>query len=242
MTLSMVVASIISGALITRIGYYTPFMILGSCVMSIGSGLLTTLQTDTGAGKWIGYQIIWGLGMGMTFQAPNLAAQTVLKTRDVPIGTTLMFFSQLMGGAIFTSVAQNVLNNELLRRLSPLPGFKPTFISEGGATELASMLPPELLQPVLRGYNEALRTVFHVGLILTCLTVLGAVGMEWRSVKKNVKKPDAEANGAVAAGEKSPPASSHADARSDAETAVDKDGPVPSAAPRDVDAEKKESA
>jgi hypothetical protein len=47
----MVVATIFSGALITRIGYYTPFMIFGTCLMSIGAGLLTTLQVDTGSGK-----------------------------------------------------------------------------------------------------------------------------------------------------------------------------------------------
>lgn len=47
----MVVATIFSGALITRIGYYTPFMIFGTCLMSIGAGLLTTLEVDTGSGK-----------------------------------------------------------------------------------------------------------------------------------------------------------------------------------------------
>lgn len=28
--------------------------------MSVGAGLLTTLQLDTGTGKWIGYQILYG--------------------------------------------------------------------------------------------------------------------------------------------------------------------------------------
>lgn len=93
--LAMVLASIFSGITTQKIGYYTPYAIAGSCIMSVGAGLLTTLQVDTGEGKWIGYQIIYGFGMGLCFQAPNLAAQTVLPMKDVPMGLALLFFGQL---------------------------------------------------------------------------------------------------------------------------------------------------
>jgi MFS family permease len=185
--LALVAASISSGILISRIGYYTPVMLVGVCLMAIGAGLLTTLEIDTPQAKWVGYQFLYGIGMGSTFQAPNLAAQTVLHNRDVPIGTSLMFFSQLLGGAIFISVGQNVLNNQLLERLSGLPGFSPDFIKNSGATSL-TQLPPQIRDIVLTAYNESLRKVFQVGLIMACLVVLGAVSLEWRSVKKNKEK------------------------------------------------------
>lgn len=187
LVLSMVLASISSGALIARVGYYTPFMLFGCVLLSIGAGLLTTLQVNTGEGKWIGYQIIYGFGMGCTFQAPNLAAQTVLATKDVPVGTSLMFFSQLLGGAIFTSVGSNVLSNELLKNLAVIPGVNPIQLLNAGATELTKGLAPSLVAPVLSAYNQSLRVVLQVGLVMTCLTVLGALALEWRSVKS--KKP-----------------------------------------------------
>lgn len=59
-TLSMVVASVSNGIFVSKIGYYAPTMVVGTVIMSIGAGLLTTLQLDTGTGKWIGYQIIYG--------------------------------------------------------------------------------------------------------------------------------------------------------------------------------------
>ncbi|KAK3945773.1 putative HC-toxin efflux carrier [Diplogelasinospora grovesii] len=193
MILPMVAASMITGALVAKIGYYTPFMIVGNCIMAVGAGLLTTFAVDTEEGKWVGYQILYGWGMGCTFQAPNLAAQTVLATKDVPVGTSLMFFSQLLGGAIFISVAQNVLNNELQTRLSSLPGFNPALLTSNGATSLIEQLPQAIRGTVLFEYNEALRKVFQVGLIMACLAILGAFLMEWRSVKKNApKKKDAE--------------------------------------------------
>ncbi|KAI1336204.1 putative MFS aflatoxin efflux pump [Xylariaceae sp. FL0016] len=193
-TLSMVLASIPNGFLVAKIGYYTPSMIVGSCLTTIGAGLLTTLQLDTGIGKWLGYQVIYGFGVGMCFQAPNLAAQTVLPTKDVPIGTSLMFFSQILGGAVFTSVGQNVLNNQLLQRLSGFPGFEPSMIENSGATTLTDGLPADLIQPVLEAYNESLRTVFRVGLCLAALTTLGAVSLEFRSVKKKQPGTDVTAD------------------------------------------------
>lgn len=192
MLLPMVFASIVTGVLVSRIGYYAPPMIVGNCVLAVGCGLLTTLQVDSGEGKWVGYQVVYGIGLGCTFQAPNLAAQTVLAHRDVPVGTSLMFFSQLLGGAIFTSVGQNVLNSELIKRLSPLPGFDPSLLQTTGATTLIASLPPDLRGPVLYGYNESLRKVFQVGLIMATLVIFGSLGLEWRSVKKNKpKKADA---------------------------------------------------
>ncbi|KUI71427.1 Putative HC-toxin efflux carrier TOXA [Cytospora mali] len=186
MVLPMVVSSITSGVLISKIGYYTPFMLFGVVLLSVGAGLLTTLQVDTGEGKWIGYQVIFGFGMGMTFQAPNLAAQTVLPTHDVPIGTSLMLFSQLLSGAIFISVGQNVLDNELLRNLAGIAGFDASTILNSGATTITA-LPEPLKSLVLVAYNAALRKTFQVGLVMTCLTIFGAATLEWRSVKG--KKP-----------------------------------------------------
>ncbi|XDG01864.1 hypothetical protein ABKA04_001479 [Annulohypoxylon sp. FPYF3050] len=225
-TLSMVVASITNGVFVSKLGYYTPSMIIGTALMSVGAGLLTTLDQDTTTGKWIGYQILFGFGMGMCFQAPNLAAQTVLPTRDVPIGTSLVFFCQLLSGAIFLSVGQNVLDNQLLSRLSGLPGFEPSMIEDNGATTLSSSLPAELLPIVLVAYNEALRQVFRLGLCLSALTMLGSVCMEWRSVKENKPKAPADPEGGVevANGEK---VDSAQGIKSDGDTLAEKsEGPV----------------
>ena len=202
LVMAMNVSSILTGVLTTKVGYYTPFMLGGVCIMAIGAGLLTTLDLHTSQAMWVGYQFLYGFGLGMSFQAPNLAAQTVLSRRDVSIGVSLMFFSQLLGGAIFTSVGQNLLNNRLLTDLSGVPGFNASTISNSGATSLTH-LSPQLQAVVLPAYNNALATVFRAGLALACLSVFGALAMEWVSVKKNQKKKqDAEEAAAEGATEK----------------------------------------
>lgn len=198
--LATVLGSITGGITTSKVGYYTHFAIIGSSLMSVGAGLLTTLQVDTPEGKWIGYQILFGIGFGLCFQVPNLAVQTSLPKKDVPVGLALNLFGSLLGATVFTSVGENVLANQLVHRLSSLLGFSPGLVTSGGATSLLNSLPMDLRETALIAYNEALRKVFQVGLIPTCLSVLGAVSLEWRSVKK---KPEVEVNaGSAGAAEK----------------------------------------
>lgn len=102
--LGVTIFSIAGGVGVTILGYYTPFMIIGSAVAAIGVGLLTSFEVDTGSAMWIGYQAICGAGIGLVMQQPMIAAQTVLKLDDVPTGTTCIIFFQTLGGALFISV------------------------------------------------------------------------------------------------------------------------------------------
>jgi MFS family permease len=189
--LSLVTAAMICGAIVQRFGYYTPAMYAGSVVMSIGAGLITTFTTTTGHEKWIGYQVLFGLGMGMGMQQSNLAVQTVLKHKDVPTGSALIFFWQSLGGAIFISVGQNIFLDKFIAGLKTLPPgvINPKILISTGATEIRNVVPAKYMDEVLVAYNHALvKGPLFVGLILACLTVIGAIGMEWRSTKSQMHK------------------------------------------------------
>jgi len=186
--LSQVIAVMSIGSITTRLGYYTPFMFISAILMSTGAGLLTTLEVDSGAGMWIGYQIILGLGTGSGLQQPILAAQTVLHLKDVPVGVAIIVFLQLFGGALIVSVCQNVFTNRLISNIvSTLPKVDPQIIIETGATELKNIVANQQTDTLLEEYNEALTHTFTVGLVLACLTIFGAVAMEWKSVKGKMK-------------------------------------------------------
>ncbi|TAQ85849.1 hypothetical protein B7494_g5816 [Chlorociboria aeruginascens] len=184
MVLALVVGSVQAGFLTSMVGYYAPFMIAGSVFMSIGAGLITTFTPETGHAKWIGYQILFGYGLGLGMQIPSMAAQTVLSLEDVAVGASLMFFAQWLGGAIFISVAQNILSSQLVKDLAVIPGFDPKYIVNGvGATDLRNVIPAQILNSVLVIYNTVLTHIFEVALILSCISILGAATLEWKSVK-----------------------------------------------------------
>jgi hypothetical protein len=110
---------------------------------SIGIGLISTWQVDTSMAIWIGYQVLFGFGLGLGTMQPNLAAQTVLDPKDVQTGIALVFLHQFLGGAIFVSVGQNVLSSSLISGLKmALNGsISPSTIVHTGATELRNIVP-----------------------------------------------------------------------------------------------------
>jgi hypothetical protein len=182
--ISLVLASILSGVITMRIGYYTPAMIAAPVFMSIGAGLITMFMPDTGHAKWIGYQVIYGVGLGAAMQAPSLAAQAVLLKEDVSIGVSLIMFSQQLGGAIFNAVGQNVFASQLVSGLEGIPGLGPDLVINIGATDITRAIAPQYLEEVLSAYNYALTKTCDVGLAVSCLMIMSALGMEWKSIKK----------------------------------------------------------
>ncbi|CRG86134.1 Putative HC-toxin efflux carrier TOXA [Talaromyces islandicus] len=193
LVLALVLGSIIAGAMVSKIGYFTPFMILGSTVMSIGAGLLTTFTTTTNHPMWIGYQVVLGLGIGLGMQQSSVAAQTILERKDVPTGAALMMLAQSLGGAIFLAVAQTVFDNNLVSHVQKsIHGQHGQNIAQlvlqAGATGIRGLVSPADLQPVLVAYNSAITKTFYVGLGLACASIIGALLMEWKSVKRGDKE------------------------------------------------------
>lgn len=185
--LSLVVGTIFAGGMVQRIGYPAPFMILSAVIFSIGIGLVTTWPVDVNHSVWIGYQFLVGFGVGIGMQQPSINAQIVLSNEDNPTGVSLMMFAQNFGGAIFLSVAQSVFADELARQLTKIPEL---YLSKSqvvamGATSIRSMVPEHLISVFLEGYRVAICKAFYVALGLACFSSVGALLVEWRSVKRN---------------------------------------------------------
>ncbi|OGM47489.1 aflT / aflT / transmembrane protein [Aspergillus bombycis] len=179
--------AIISGAVTNKTGHYAPWFIVSSVIMSIGAGCLTLFTVDIAQSKWIGFLFLYGIGVGFGFQQGAVAVQAVLPMAQVPIGTALIWFVQMLGGALFTSVAQNIFSTHLAENLAnlQLPGLDSEAVVGAGATGFRHLVQPEYMDQVLVAYNAALLDVFQVALICSCLSIIGAVGIEWRNVKQN---------------------------------------------------------
>jgi hypothetical protein len=52
LVLSVTLSTIITGGVVVAVGYYTPFLIIGSVFSSIGMGFLCTLKPESGTGQW----------------------------------------------------------------------------------------------------------------------------------------------------------------------------------------------
>lgn len=183
MIISFVICSFLGGTLTTVIGHYVQFTYLTVILMAIGSGFHTTLRVDSGHSQWIGYQVIFGAGIGFGLQVAFCAPQTALPIEDVPIGTAIVMFTENLAAAIMVSVAQTVFTNGLVSNINVFaPGMDPNTIINAGAAGLKSHVPTQLYSVVLYAYNMSLARTFYVGVGLSCCSLFGVVWLEWISV------------------------------------------------------------
>lgn len=178
------VFSMVAGITVRKTGYFTPPSILGCAIGCVGCGLLTTLHVDTGTAKWTGYQVLTSAGMGMTMQQPIIAVQATIDPALVAIGSALVLFAQGLSGAIFVSVANNILRNQLARNLVALNIPNVDEVLAAGATDVQGLVPLEYRAALLEAYNHALMKLFIMAIPLCGMALLFAFGLPWVSLKK----------------------------------------------------------
>lgn len=158
-------------------------MYLASIFLIAHIGLLISLRPTTPVSNLLGYQVPGGIGLGLALQQGFLAAQTVLPRNLVPIGLSLMVLSQTLGGSVSLTACQAILTDKLRTNLAgKIPGLGPDAIASSGATNLRGSIPEKSLDKFLRLYNNAMKHMWYLPLVLACLSIFAAVGMEWKRV------------------------------------------------------------
>lgn len=159
-------------------------MIGSSILVSIGVGLMYTFTPASNHSKWIGYQAIAGIGIGLGMQQPLIAVQTILDISQVPIGTSIIIFVQTLGGALFVSIGENIFTNKLVQNLAKYaPSIDPKIVLSTGATSIQHTIDKAQLPGVTLAYNDALVEAFLTAAVMAALTIVGSLSIEWRSVK-----------------------------------------------------------
>jgi hypothetical protein len=192
--ISYILTALVSGAAISVLGYYAAFMLIGSVIHSIGNGLIITFDSSTPMSKWIGFQILVGIGGGLGLQASMLPAQTVLSSSDVAIGLAALNFASVVGGAIFTSVGELIYTNTLSKGFSQagIQADVQHASAQAGVTSVTANLTGTALEQAKGIYDHGIRNVFYLSTAMACVSVLGAAGMEWISVRKDEKEDKSE--------------------------------------------------
>jgi hypothetical protein len=94
--LSFVVVGFFVGGIVTWWGYYTPFIIVGAAIFTVGAGLMTTFTVDQAVWRTYGYTIIAGVGSGFSLQNAYMSIQAVLPPSTLPVGNAMIMFSQTL--------------------------------------------------------------------------------------------------------------------------------------------------
>ncbi|KAI0168997.1 MFS general substrate transporter [Hypoxylon sp. FL1284] len=187
--ISVVVSSIVSGALISATGHFNSFILAETAMMAIGAGLIAALfDVRTPAPRWFGLQVLTGLGVGVGFQAGVTVVQNAVRDRAfVPQATSCVQFTQSLGGAIAIAAAQALFQDGLAAGLERV-GLNPEPFTHSGAAQtrqvLASMHREDALVAVLRAYLRGLRHTYYLSAAAAAVAFVAALGLQWKRIEK----------------------------------------------------------
>jgi EmrB/QacA subfamily drug resistance transporter len=167
----IVVASIVSGQLISRTGRYKVYPVLGSAVAAAGMWLLSRLETDTPRLEYSIWQAVLGVGIGLVMPVLILAVQNAVPAADLGTATSANnYFRQIggsVGAAVFGTLFADRLTDALADRLPAGAGLPdPSSITP----QMVHAMPPALRDGYIQAYADAMPRIF---LYLVPVLVLG---------------------------------------------------------------------
>ncbi len=109
LTGGLMVASIISGQLISRTGRYKIFPVVGAALMMVALAIMHFIGADTPLWQTGIYTALFGLGVGNLMQPITLATQNAMPPRDIGVATSSSTFFRQMGGTLGTAVFLSIL-------------------------------------------------------------------------------------------------------------------------------------
>ncbi|KAM5347630.1 hypothetical protein ACJ41O_007454 [Fusarium nematophilum] len=163
--LTITIATISSGAFISMTGIAAPIIPVGAAIATVAAGLLYTLDIGSSSSEWIGYQVLGGLGWGLSLQIPIIIGQATSTPETLSSVTAIILFFQTIGGAFFVSAGQSAFVNIMLDVLATdAPGVNPLQLLATGATEVRATFPADQLNGILRAYMSGIKGAFAVGI------------------------------------------------------------------------------
>ncbi|MFF0534643.1 MFS transporter [Streptomyces coelicoflavus] len=169
----VVVASIVSGQLISRTGHYRIHPILGSALSVVGMWLLSRLDIDTPRLHYSIWMAVLGAGIGMVMPVLVLAVQNSVRPTDLGTATSANnYFRQIggsVGAAVFGTLFAGRLTDALADRV-PADAGAGLPDAEAITPQLVHSLPPALRDAYIAAYADAMPRIF---LYLVPVLVLG---------------------------------------------------------------------
>ncbi|AWV04232.1 EmrB/QacA family drug resistance transporter [Burkholderia sp. JP2-270] len=170
----MLAMSVISGRLISRLGSYRIFPIVGTLIGGIALALLSTLSLDTPLQTMYAYMALLGIGLGMVMPVLTLAVQNTVEFRHMGVATSGATLFRSIGSSIGVAAFGALFSHGLqARMLRALPA----------GTELPPALGPgvvhQLPDAVRDAYLHAFAGSLHVVYLAAATVVAIAFVLAW---------------------------------------------------------------
>ncbi len=116
--LGIILTSVGSGIAMGKTGRYKIYPILGGIMLTVALGLMSLISPDTEYWLIAAYMLLFGAGLGMSFQVINTAVQNAVSLRDMGAATSAVTFFRSLGGAIGAALFGAILTSKLASYLA----------------------------------------------------------------------------------------------------------------------------
>ncbi|MFF5255954.1 MDR family MFS transporter [Streptomyces leeuwenhoekii] len=190
MILGLLVSSTIAGQIISKTGKWKKYLVAGAVVMTVGLGLLSTIDAETHFALLSLFMAVLGVGVGMLMQNLVLAAQNDVPAAELGAATSVLSFFRSMGGTIGTSVLGAILANRVADEMAK--GLKESGIagaagggSGGGESGVPDMttLPAPMRSIVEHAYGVATADLFLIATPFALLALIAVVFLKEKPLK-----------------------------------------------------------
>jgi EmrB/QacA subfamily drug resistance transporter len=169
MMLGVFLSSVTSGQIISRIGRYKMFPIVGTGLMTIGFLLLARMTLETSAATASLYMLCLGLGLGMVMQILVMAVQNAVAYEQLGVATSGTTLFRSIGGSVGAALFGGIFSFTLQSKLSvSVPQLAATANDPAAIAALAE--PLRLTYYAL--FIESLRPVFITASVLAFIGFL----------------------------------------------------------------------
>ena len=173
----LLVAAVFSGRLISRIGRYKVFPIVGTAVLIVGMFLLSRL--GVGTAPWLAstYMVVVGVGIGLVMQVLVLVVQNDARPQDIGVATSTATFFRSVGGSFGVALFGAIFASRLTDALKQLPAGSVKYLAGGVhlSPDQAKRLPPEVHTDFLNAFAHSLHGVFLWGMAIAVVPF----GLSW---------------------------------------------------------------
>lgn len=183
--------SITSGRLISKLGRYRKFPIIGSSIMVIAFFLFSHIAVDTNRvllGVWM---YLLGLGIGQVMPVLTLAVQNAVDRKDLGTATSSVVFFRTIGSTLGAAIFGTILTNRLTHHISEnIPGNAGAQIAEGLQKSAASLaqLPAHIQQTVLEAFARSFRDVFLIAIPFAVVALAVALFLKEAPLKTDTEQ------------------------------------------------------
>jgi EmrB/QacA subfamily drug resistance transporter len=159
--------SLTSGRLISKLGRYRIFPILGSLLLILSFWLFSHIGIATSRIELGVWMFILGVGVGMVMPVMTLAVQNGVDRKDLGTATSSVTFFRSIGSSLGAAMFGAILINRLTAHLGhALPAGSGAAAAKSLSSSAAGLqhLPPAEVHIILTAFAQAFADVFLIGI------------------------------------------------------------------------------